>query len=402
MKTATKKRATTSASTVYCSPQLEDISVDSCKETQQRKGSVSGCQGCGAKSRFCVNCFHYENGKITFEVDRDTGLCPDCSAEIAGGEPPIPNPQPSGNGKKKEFKVVEIPIKNLMPDPEQPRKKFVKERMEELAESMRLLGQLETVIVYPHKEKKGKFVIISGERRFRVARDVLKLKKLKAVVISLEEKDNLYEIEAALNCCRSGYTIPELIQIISKLKAKGHSHVKIAKMLGYSQTYISTTARFRNLPQEVIAMLEPDAPEGERINRNMAIALLKIPKDQIDFIIKTAKGLAVEGVKAIEAPGFIEGRAREAGVRLDNYGTGSRGKGPRDYWIVIVNAINNMQRNLASQLRVDKDVLKTAFRNRETVELRRIIQDGIDAKEIMDKAIQFARNELKKRQEKKT
>ena len=63
--------------------------------------------------------------------------------------------------------VSDILITDIDPNPEQPRRAFSEEALKELADSIRELGVLQPILV---QQKKGRYQIIAGERRFRAAR----------------------------------------------------------------------------------------------------------------------------------------------------------------------------------------------------------------------------------------
>lgn len=379
----------------YCRICNKDVNGGVCERYQEERATATNsCKGCNNPKRFCVLCFHDKGKKKTYKVDPDTGLCAQCQQEL--DEHPIPKPSSGGgNGKeenKSEGKIVEIPIASLVPFSGQARKKFPSEDLDRLARSMDKKGQLEAIIVCPHPDQKGKFLIIGGERRYRVARYILQWETLKAVVVPIPGKKELRDKAAILNCCREGYTIPELIALIAELE-EDYTQRDIAEMLGYSLGYISVTSRFRQLPKEVLAMLEPDAPEGMRINRNIAVELLKIPVEQTDFIIATARMLASEGIKAIEAPIIIAREAEKSGINL---GSNGRKKDPNDFWHVISNLVTKTKRDLPTQLSASKETLDTAFSNRQPKELRQIIEDSRTAKELLERVSQLAKKALAK------
>ena len=65
--------------------------------------------------------------------------------------------------------IKDLPLEQLVPDPAQPRQTFPQDRQEELAKSLSSTGQLEPIIAYPDPRQRGKWMILSGERRYHGA-----------------------------------------------------------------------------------------------------------------------------------------------------------------------------------------------------------------------------------------
>ncbi len=75
-------------------------------------------------------------------------------------------------------RIVDIELKNIKPNPDQPRTHFHQEEIKELADSIKSVGLIQPIIV---REEKGDFFIIAGERRFRAAK-IVGLKTIKSII----------------------------------------------------------------------------------------------------------------------------------------------------------------------------------------------------------------------------
>jgi ParB family chromosome partitioning protein len=164
------------------------------------------------------------------------------------------------NEKKDEGEKIEnIKLTDIEPNPNQARKKFSEESLEELATSIKHYGVLQPIIV----ENKGKYYqIIAGERRWRAAKKA-GLKTIPCLIrdedvqttkeISLIEniqRENLNPIEKAL-----GYK-----ELIDNYNLKQQD---LADKLGISRTYVTNTLRILNLDPRVIELaLEGKLTEG--------------------------------------------------------------------------------------------------------------------------------------------
>ena len=99
---------------------------------------------------------------------------------------------PKGEEKKSvipdEKRVWSVAVEKVVPNKEQPRKKFDKEPLKELADSIREKGVIQPIIA--RKLKDGKFEIIAGERRWR-ASQMAGLHEVPVVLRKYNNKDNL-------------------------------------------------------------------------------------------------------------------------------------------------------------------------------------------------------------------
>jgi len=78
-----------------------------------------------------------------------------------------------------------IPIDEIVPNPNQPRRRFSEEELKELAESIKEFGVLQPIIV---REKDGKYEIVAGERRWRAAK-MAGLSRIPAVVKEVSDEE---------------------------------------------------------------------------------------------------------------------------------------------------------------------------------------------------------------------
>lgn len=125
----------------------------------------------------------------------------------------------------------------------QPRKKFL--RIEELAQSLKEVGQQQPIVVNP--DGKGKYVIEQGERRYRAAK-LAGLKKIDAVVKHSEKNLQRTVRQLTENMQRDDMKLGELTESIHTLVETGLSIRELAKQLGKKESYISTLNACAKLP----------------------------------------------------------------------------------------------------------------------------------------------------------
>ncbi|MDO4620118.1 MAG: ParB/RepB/Spo0J family partition protein [Lachnospiraceae bacterium] len=185
-------------------------------------------------------------------------------------------------GEDTEQKVLQIPIYRVEPDREQPRKHFDKEKLEELAVSIREHGIIQPIVV--HKENGG-YTIISGERRWRAAR----LAGLKQVPVLVREADEAEIAELALieNIQREDLNAMEEAEAYARLiREFGMQQSELAARLGKSRPAVSNCLRLLDLDSSVAELLR-----NGRISEGHARALLAVSdhtlqKKAADKVIK--------------------------------------------------------------------------------------------------------------------
>ncbi|QDV39393.1 ParB/RepB/Spo0J family partition protein [Tautonia plasticadhaerens] len=88
---------------------------------------------------------------------------------IPAGMAPLPDAAPHDRLAERGAFLRRIPVEQIEPDPDQPRKRFDEAAIEEMAESLKVRGQLQAVAVY-RDEGRGAYLLVFGERRWRGAK----------------------------------------------------------------------------------------------------------------------------------------------------------------------------------------------------------------------------------------
>src|SRR4051794_10544200 len=147
----------------------------------------------------------------------------------------------------KEETVQEISVKDLRPNPYQPRKTFQQEAIDELKASIIEHGILQPLVV--RKSIKG-YEIVVGERRFRAAKEA-GLETVPAVVRALSEQQ-MMELAVLENLQREDLNpIEEGIayqMLMEKLKL---TQEEVAKRLGKSRPHVANHIRLLSLPAKI-------------------------------------------------------------------------------------------------------------------------------------------------------
>ena len=158
-----------------------------------------------------------------------------------------------GDSEISENKTL-ISISSIVRNKYQPRKKFEKESLEELTNSIRERGIIQPIILRKSEEQDDKFEIVAGERRWQAAQNA-GLHDVPAVVI---KADNLKSLEFAIveNVQRKDLNPIEEAEGYKKLIDEfRYDQEKVAKFIGKSRSHITNCLRLLSLPKEVIDLI---------------------------------------------------------------------------------------------------------------------------------------------------
>lgn len=148
-----------------------------------------------------------------------------------------------------------ISISSIIPNKFQPRKKFDKESLEELANSIRERGVIQPLIVRRSADDNSKYELIAGERRWQAAQNA----GLHEVPIVEVEADNLKSLEFAIveNVQRTDLnTIEEAMGYKKLIDEFNYDQDKVSKFIGKSRAHVTNCLRLLTLPKEVISLIE--------------------------------------------------------------------------------------------------------------------------------------------------
>ena len=146
------------------------------------------------------------------------------------------------NGKKSSvLKIQNLPLGKIKPDPEQPRKTFSEDSLQQLSESIKKHGVLQPITV----RKSGKdFIIVMGERRYRASKLVGK-KTIPSIVRTYQNNDVL-EVQIIENLQRQDVEPTEEAEAIAYLSEK-YVPAEIAKRLGRTNNFIRQRLKLAGL-----------------------------------------------------------------------------------------------------------------------------------------------------------
>lgn len=157
----------------------------------------------------------------------------------------------------------EIPLSAIEADPNQPRQSFDQERLQELADSIKLYGVLSPILVRSGNLP-GRYVIISGERRFR-ASHLAGLSSIPAIVNQAEEADGKkLAIQLVENLQRSDLSPLERAHAIAALRDGHNLSVRdIADKLSISKSAVQRSLDILQLPHDLLNALREGVAESK-------------------------------------------------------------------------------------------------------------------------------------------
>jgi len=158
----------------------------------------------------------------------------------------------AGDGAKRPDLMV--PVEKVQPNPDQPRRSFDQELLQDLANSIAEKGVIQPLIVRMNPRREGEYEIVAGERRWRAAQ----MAKLHEIPVLVREFNDTEVLEVAIieNIQRADLNPVEEATGYNQLMHKfGHTQEKLAEVLGKSRSHIANCVRLLNLPEEVLIFL---------------------------------------------------------------------------------------------------------------------------------------------------
>jgi len=143
--------------------------------------------------------------------------------------------------------VLDIPLKEIRPNPFQPRKTFDETALLELSESIKNDGLIQPIVV---TEDIDGYILIAGERRFRASK-LAKLKEIRAIVLNSDEH-KMRQFALIENIQREELNAVELAEAYNELlKLHDITHDELSSIIHKSRTHITNTLRLLQLPAKV-------------------------------------------------------------------------------------------------------------------------------------------------------
>ena len=197
--------------------------------------------------------------------------------------------------------LAQVPVDQIHPNPRQPRRTFDDEAVEGLAESIRLQGLIQPVVLRPRLE--GGYELIAGERRWRAACGA-GIESVPAVVRAADDRETLL-LGLVENVAREDLSPVEEARAYALLIDEfGLPLGEVAERVGKSKPAVSNRIRLLELPDDVLAMVD-----RHELTEGHARAVLSVPDH--DARRRLARRIAREGLSVRAS----ERAARSSGAR---------------------------------------------------------------------------------------
>ncbi len=215
----------------------------------------------------------------------------------------------------------QIPIEQITPDPNQPRKYFDSKSLQELSESIKQKGVLQPIIVQDGEN--GKILLVAGERRYRAAK-MAGLKKIPAMITDGDPA----EIALIENLQREDLSPVEEAEALDRMvKERKYKHEQAAKIIGKGRSTVTEILKLTKLPEKI----KNECRQTKGYSRRLLIEVAKQDSEEkmFDLFEKVKKNeLNSSDVRKItrknpgwrQKPDIISGKAKtlnDSLTRLD-------------------------------------------------------------------------------------
>ena len=186
--------------------------------------------------------------------------------------------------------VATLSVIDIRPNPDQPRRHFADEKLDELAASIAKHGVIQPIIVRPFQ---GGYQIVAGERRWRAAQRA-QLHDIPAIIRSFDDSETL-EIALLENIQRQDLNPIEEAEAYKKLtELFGHSASELAELVHKSRSHVANMMRLLDLPPTL-----RDLVTEEKLSMGHARALLGSDNAVQLAMLVIKNGLSVRATEAL-------------------------------------------------------------------------------------------------------
>ncbi|MBQ6622255.1 MAG: ParB/RepB/Spo0J family partition protein [Mogibacterium sp.] len=230
--------------------------------------------------------------------------------ETVPQEDPQPAQEPAAaqESSAETDRVLYVDINDIKPNPEQPRKNFDPEKLEELARSIEENGVIQPLVV--RKVPNG-YELVAGERRWRASR-LAGLRTVPCIVREFDEKQKL--IVAILeNMQREDLDPIEEAEGLQQMSERfGFTQEQVSASVGKSRAYIANSVRLLKLPEEIREMIRDGRLSAAHGRTLVSLGNERQQKAVADRIVR--EGLSVRATEKL-ADSLKKGREPRPAVK---------------------------------------------------------------------------------------
>ena len=251
----------------------------------------------------------------------------------------------SNNGVKK------IEVSLIKPNPNQPRKIFDEETLQELSYSIKEHGLLQPIVVV--EDEDGTYTLIAGERRLR-AHKLANIEEIKAIIVD-EDELKLRELALIENIQRDDLNIIELAFCYAQLLNEHNiTHEELSKKVFKSRTSITNTLRLLQLSSYVQQFLATD-----KISAGHAKMMIGLTAEEQKKICDTIIG---QKLSVRETEKLIKDLKEKDSPKL------KKEKVTNSYNITNLKSFTEFLKNDKIKAKIDKNSIKIEFNSQEDID----------------------------------
>jgi ParB/RepB/Spo0J family partition protein len=294
---------------------------------------------------------------------------------------------PLMNGDGETEKVIRVPRKRIRPFPDQPRKFFDQSKLRELAESIKVVGQIvpASVKVLEPPNPDFDYELVDGQRRWHAC-DIANVELMKVIVISVKDATEQFLISVVSNFGRADHTPLETANAVKFFRDKGMTGDQIAQIFARSTAWVYQHLKILQLDTTVLAMMSPELPEEKQLGLSAALLIADVPQN---LQKKIADTIIDQRMKVNQARNFIRQRAEKMGFRV-----GDPTRVPSDDYRVFRSFIGRLRRELDMFLEMPQSFFDKMFQYREVDDYDAVInrvEDNINELQALLQALQRAK-----------
>jgi len=275
---------------VSCPLYAQKIGAEKCREACsviRTNEKTCSARRCPSPFRLCLKCLR--QGRREPVVNAITGSCRDHQGELAETQ-----------GDSESGRVILVSTDRIRPLADQPRRYFGAEELELLERSILKRGQMQPGLVRILRgDKKHDYELIDGQRRWHAC------KKLgiqyRAVITDVVDAEDQFEMSIASNFQRADHTPMEIAFAIERLQKRGgRSMDDIATLFGRSVGWCYNYQRLALLDPALRDMVEPSAPEKDKLPLVLAFELALLPAVAQKLMLKKVRDMKLSAGAAVE------------------------------------------------------------------------------------------------------
>ncbi|WP_427340690.1 ParB/RepB/Spo0J family partition protein [Caloranaerobacter sp. DY30410] len=251
-------------------------------------------------------------------------------------------------------KVISVDVSLIQPSKEQPRREFTLDSLKELAESIKVHGLIQPIIV---RKIDDRYELVAGERRWRAAK-IAGLKQIPCIIRDFEDK-KCAEIALVENIQREDLNpIEEAIAYKKLMENYNLTQDEISTVVGKSRPYVTNTLRLLNLNQEVISFILKG-----KLTSGHGRALLQI--DDSNMQIKFAKEIIEKRLSVRETEKLVKEFKNKVKRKKNN-----KKESERDLFILEIE--EQLRKILGTKVQISKG------KKKGKIEIEYYSQDDLD------------------------